>query len=154
LIGDRTLLSTSERNNSVVLAQLLNNSDDEMDTEDKESDGIEEKVGEGDGKKEEEAALESVAALLSAQADITVGEVADQNEFLMMHKLNVSIKSRLKITCYAFLEWLHAKPRFKTLDEWLLSRKCKLRGYKAQNKIWQGALKEHAAAPKVERTEV
>jgi hypothetical protein len=81
LIGDRTLLSTSERNNSVVLAQLLNNSDDEMDTEDKESDGIEEKVGEGDGKKEEEAALESVAALLSAQVDITLGEVADQMNF-------------------------------------------------------------------------
>jgi hypothetical protein len=37
-----------------------------------------------------------VAALLSAQADITLGEVADQNEFPMMHKLNVPIKSRLK----------------------------------------------------------
>jgi hypothetical protein len=99
-----------------VVAQLLNNSDDETDTEDEDSDGIEENKGEGNDKKEEEAALESVAALLSAQADITVGEVADRNEFPMMHKLNVPIKSRLIIACDAFLEWLHAKPRFKTLD--------------------------------------
>jgi hypothetical protein len=93
---DATLLSTSERNNRVV-AQLLDNSDDETDTIDKDSDGIEENEEEGDGNQEEEAALESVAALLSAQADITVGEVADRNEFPMMHKLNVSINSRLKI---------------------------------------------------------
>jgi tRNA-binding EMAP/Myf-like protein len=62
-----------------------------MDMEDEDSDGIEENKGESRGKKEEEAALESVAALLSAQVDIPVGEVADQNEFPMMHKLNVSI---------------------------------------------------------------
>jgi hypothetical protein len=92
---DTTLLSTLEHNNRVV-APLLNNSDDEMDMEDKDSDGVEENEGEGDGKKEEESALESVAALLSAQADIILGEVADQNEFLMMHKLNVSIEFRLK----------------------------------------------------------
>ena len=93
---DATLLSTSERNNRVV-AQLLDNSDDETDTIDKDSDGIEENEEEGGGNQEEEAALESVAALLSAQADITEGEVADRNEFPMMHKLNVSISSRLKI---------------------------------------------------------
>ena len=92
---DTTLLSTLEHNNRVV-APLLNNSDDEMDMEDEDSDGVEENEGEGDGKKEEESALESVAALLSAQADITVGEVAVQNEFLMMHNLNVSIEFRLK----------------------------------------------------------
>jgi hypothetical protein len=69
-----------------VVGQLLNNSDDEMDTEDEDSDGFEESKGEGDGKKEEEAAQESVSGLLSAQADITLGEVADQNEFPMMHK--------------------------------------------------------------------
>jgi hypothetical protein len=93
---DATLLSTSERNNRVV-AQLLDNSDDETDTIDKDSDGIEENEEEGDGNQEEEAAPESVAALLSAQPDITVGEVADRNEFPMMHRLNVSINSQLKI---------------------------------------------------------
>jgi hypothetical protein len=94
---DATFLSTSERNNRVV-AQFLNTSDDETDhTEDKDSDEIDEKEGEGNSKVEEEATLESAAAVLSAQADITVGEVADQNEFPMMHKLNVSIESRQKI---------------------------------------------------------
>ena len=67
---DATLLSTSNRNNRVV-AQLLDNSDDEMDTIDKDSDGIEESEEEGNGNQEEETALELVAALLSAQADIT-----------------------------------------------------------------------------------
>jgi hypothetical protein len=53
---DTTLISTLERNNRVV-AQLLNNSYDEMDMEDKDdNDGIEEN-GEGNGKKEEEVAL-------------------------------------------------------------------------------------------------
>jgi hypothetical protein len=76
---------------------LLDNSDDEMDTIDKDSDGIKENEEEGDSNQEKEAALESVAALISAQVDITVGEVADRNEFPMMHKLNVSLDSRLKI---------------------------------------------------------
>jgi hypothetical protein len=93
---DTTLLSRLERNNRVV-AQFLDNSDDETDTEDKDSDGIEENKEEADGNQEEEAALESAAALLSAQADTTVGEVANRNEFPMLHKLNVSIDSRLKI---------------------------------------------------------
>jgi hypothetical protein len=41
-----------------------------------------------------------VAALLSVQVDITVGEVADQNEFLMMHKLNVSFNSCPKVNIF------------------------------------------------------
>jgi hypothetical protein len=94
---DTVLLSTSAERNNRVFAQLLNNSDYETDTEDEDSASIEKYEGEGDGKKEEEAVLESVAALLSSQAGVTVGEVTDQNEFPMVHKSNVPIKSRLKI---------------------------------------------------------
>jgi hypothetical protein len=49
---DTMLLSTPEQNNRVV-AQLLKNSDDEMVTEEENSDGIEENKGEGNGKKVE-----------------------------------------------------------------------------------------------------
>jgi hypothetical protein len=90
---DAALLSTSERNNRAVAQLLVNDdSDDETDTEDKDTDDKSEE--EGDADKEEEATTESSeAATLSAAADVTVGEVADQKEFPMMHKLNVSAES-------------------------------------------------------------
>jgi hypothetical protein len=94
---DAALLSTSERNNRAVAQLLVNDdSDDETDAEDEDADDKNEEEGDGD-KKEEATTESSEAATLSAAADVTVGEVADQKEFPMMHKLNVSTESRQKI---------------------------------------------------------
>jgi hypothetical protein len=65
-----------------------------------------------------------VAALLSAQTDVTGGEVADQNEFLMMHKLNAWIESRLKIIeLHKELLWYLQKTRPED-ETWLTSSFC------------------------------